>query len=200
MTRTMTRTMTRIKNRPGFLEGVVVALAASLVGSLLYAVLVPPLPSGPVLRLLIAGIALGYVIYLLRRSPERVGRITVLAAWVLAAAVIWLMGTPLVLYLALHLGLVWLIRSLYFYSSVLCALADLGLSGLSLATALWAAGHTHSLFLGIWCLFLVQALFTAIPVNLQRRSGDATPTPEQDRFDHAHRAAETALRKLYSSH
>ncbi len=186
-------------NRPGFLEGVVVALTASLSGSLLYAVLVPTFPGGPILRLLIAGIALGYVIYLLQRSPERVGRITVLAAWSLAAGAIWLMGTPLVLYLALHLGLVWLIRSLYFYSSVLSALADLGLSGLSLAAAVWAAGHSHSLFLSIWCLFLVQALFAGIPASLQRNGG-ATPSREQDHFERAHRAAETALRKLSSIH
>ena len=187
-------------NRPTCLEGVVVALIASLLGSLLYAVLVPTFPGGPILRLLIAGIALGYVIYLLRRSPERVGRITVLAVWSLAAGAIWLMGPPLLLYLSLHLGLVWLIRSLYFYSSMLSALADLGLSGLSLAAAVWATSHSHSLFLSIWCLFLVQALFAAIPASMQR-SGGATPAhQEQNRFERAHRAAETALRKHSSIH
>jgi len=36
------------------------------------------------------------------------------------------------MYLLVHLGLIWLIRSLYFYSSVLSALADLGLGGLGL--------------------------------------------------------------------
>ena len=188
-------------SRPSFLEGVVVALVASLLGSLLYAVLVPTLPSGPVLRLLITGIALGYVIYLLRRSPERVGRITVLAVWSLAAAAIWLMGTPWLVYLSLHLGLVWLIRSLYFYSSMFSALADLGLSGLSLAATVWAASHSQSLFLSIWCLFLVQALFAVIPANMQRNSSTKpADRDEQDHFERAHHAAETALRKLSSIH
>ncbi len=187
-------------NRPTFLEGVVVALVASLVGRLLYAVLVPTLPGGPVLRLLIAGIALGYVIYLLRRSPERVGRITVLAVWSLAAGVLWLMGPPLLLYLSLHLGLIWLIRSLYFYSSMLSALVDLGLSGLSLAATVWAASHSQSLFLSIWCLFLVQALFAVIPTSMQRNGGAAPAHQEHDRFERAHQAAETALRKLSSIH
>lgn len=187
-------------NRPSFLEGVLVALVASLLGSLLYAVLVPTLPGGLVLRLLITAIALGYVIYLLRRSPERVGRITVLAAWSLAAGAIWLTGTPLALYLALHLGLVWLIRSLYFYSSMLSALADLGLSGLSLAATIWAASHSQSLFLGIWCLFLVQALFAVIPASMQRNGG-ATPAHQgHDHFEDAYQAAETALRRLSSIH
>lgn len=191
--------MIHSSNRPTFLDGVVVALAAGLLGSLAYAVLVPALPSGPVLRLLVAGIALGYLFYLLRRSPERVGRISVVAAWGLAAAAIWLLKLPLPLYLTLHLGLVWLVRSLYFYSSVLSALADLGLSGLSLAAALWAAGHSHSLFLGIWSLFLVQALFAFIPASLQRGNA-AAPAPERDRFERAHRAAESALRKLSTIH
>ena len=189
--------MIPLANRPTFLEGVVVALAASLAGSLLYAVLVPALAGGPVLRLLVAGIALGYLLYLLRRSRERVGRVTVVAAWAVAATVIWLLDLPLLLYLALHLVLIWLARSLYFYSSVLPALADLVLSGLSLAAALWAAGHSHSLFLAIWSLFLVQALFAFIPATLQRSGGDSTD-PEPDRFDLAHRAAQTALRKLSS--
>lgn len=186
-------------NRPTFLEGVVVALAASVVGGLSYAVLVPALAGAPVLRLLIAGIALGYVIYLLRRSPERVGRITALAAWCLAAGAIWSMDPPLLPYLSLHLGLVWLVRSLYFYSSMLSALADLGLSGLSLAAAVWATSHSHSLFLGIWSLFLVQALFAAIPAGT-RRNGGVTAHREQDRFERAHRAAEASLRKLSSIH
>ena len=184
-------------NRPTFLEGVAVALVTSLLGSLMYAVLVPTFASGPVLRLLVAGIGLGYLIYLLRRSPERVGRITLAALWGVATAAIWLLELPLLSYLALHLGLIWLARSLCFYSSVLSALADLALSGAGLAAALWAASHSHSLFLGIWSLFLVQALFAFIPTNLQRRDKTAPPT-EPDRFDRAHRAAEAALRKLSS--
>ncbi len=186
--------------RPNFLDGVLVALVASLLGTLLYSVLVPTWPGGPVLRLLITAIALGYVIYLLRRSPERVGRVTVLAVWGLAAGVIWSLGPPLLLYLSLHLGLVWLIRSLYFYSSMLSALADLGLSGLSLAATVWAASHSQSLFLSIWCLFLVQALFAVIPASMPRNGGKTPTHQEHDRFERAHQAAETALRKLSSIH
>jgi hypothetical protein len=182
-----------------FFEGVGVALAASLTGSVLYAALTPVFTSGGVLRLLIAGLGLAYVLYLLLRTSEHVGRITTLAAWGLAAVAAWVMAPPLTLYVLVHLGLIWLIRSLYFHSSLLSALADLGLGGLALAAAVWALVHTGSLFLALWCFFLVQALFVAIPPGMNRRSADRTPNP-QDRFQHAHRAAEAAVRKLSSAH
>ena len=59
--------------QPTFLEGVSVAIATSLAGSVLYTALDVVFPGAPVLRLLIAGIGLAYVVYLLSRSPERAG-------------------------------------------------------------------------------------------------------------------------------
>jgi hypothetical protein len=187
--------------QPTFFEGVALALAASLLGSALYSVLSSVFPAGAVLRLLIAGIGLAYVFYLLSRSRERVGRVTVVACWALAAGVIWFIAPPLMLYGLMHLGLIWLTRSLYFYSSVLAALADLGLSGLSLASAIWAASQTGSVFLSLWCFFLVQALFVAIPARLSHSNRETQTGPEkEDRFQRAHRTAEAAVRKLSSIH
>jgi hypothetical protein len=184
---------------PTFLEGVLVALTASLAGSALYAVLAPSFGSTAMLRLLVAGIGLGYLLYLLRRGRERVGRITVVAIWSLAALVLWLLHPPFSLYLMVHIGLIWLVRSLYFYASVLSALTDLALSGVALATAVWAATHTGSLLLSVWCFFLLQALFVAIPhepgaKGARQRSAAAL----DDRFQQAHRAAEAAIHKLSS--
>lgn len=185
--------------QPTFFEGVAVAVAASLLGSTLYSVLSSVFPAGAVLRLLIAGIGLAYVLYLLSRSRERLGRVTVVAGWTLVTGVIWFIEPPLMLLVLVQLGLIWLIRSLYFYSSVLPALADLGLNGLSLAAAIWATGQTGSVFLSLWCFFLVQALFVAIPGRLSRCNRQIPAGPEiEDRFQHAHRAAETAVRKLSS--
>jgi len=187
--------------QPTFLEGVGIALAISLAGSVLYTAMDAVFPGVQVLRLLIAGSGLAYVVYLLGRSPERVGRITAAAAWLLVAGVLWFTQPPLLLYICVHLGTLWLIRSLYFYSSALSALADLGLNGLALAAAIWAVTRTGSVFLGIWCFFLVQALFVAIPKRINRKPG-AVPAGHEsaDRFQHAYRAAETAVRKLSSSH
>ncbi len=184
---------------PSFLEGTAVALIAGLGGSILYAALTTVFPEEGVLRLLIAGMGLAYLFYLFRRSPERVGRMVTLGLWALAAGFGWLTAPPLELYVLLHCGLVWIIRSLYFYSGVLPALLDLGLNGLALAAAVWAAVRTDSLFLVIWCFFLVQALYVSIPPDLGR-SSTAAPTREgrEDRFQQAYRVAEYALRRLSS--
>lgn len=183
--------------QPTFFEGVALALAASLAGSALYTALTTVLPSGWVLRGLIAGLGLVYVLYLLTRSRERVGRVTALTAWALAAGAAWFIEPPLGPYVLVHLGLIWLVRSLYFYSSVIPALADLGLNALGLAAAVWAATQSGSVFLSIWCFFLVQALFVAIPTQLRGKTGNRKPDDGgQDRFERAHRAAETALRRL----
>ena len=187
--------------QPTFLEGVSVAIATSLAGGVLYAALNVVFPGVPVLRLLIAGISLAYVVYLLSRSPERVGRITAVAAWLLIAGVLWFTKPPLLFYVCVHLGAIWLIRSLYFYSSALSALADLGLNGLSLSAAIWAVTRTGSVFLGLWCFLLVQALFVIIPKSVNRKSGTAPAGHErEDRFQHAYHVAEAAARKLSSNH
>jgi len=181
--------------RPAFIEGVAVALVASLAGGAAFAGLTTLLAGGLALRLLVAGLGLCYVIYLLRRSGVRIGRVTVVAAWLAAAVLAWVSDVPLSLYLLAHIGLVWLVRSLYFHAGVLPALADLGLNGLALAAAVWAAVQTGSVALGLWCLFLTQALFVVIPADLRRRPGPAV-TRGEDRFSRAHRAAQTALRRL----
>ena len=111
----------------------------------------------------------------------------------------WLLEPPLALYVSVHVGQVWLIRSLYFYSSALSALADLGLNLASVAAAIWAATESGSPFLSIWCFFLVQALFVAIPVRMgENRHKRRHEHAYDDRFERAHRAAQGALRRLSS--
>lgn len=187
--------------RPTFLEGVGLALAASLSGAILFSALTPVIGHPALLKLLIAGLGLTYTLYLLRRSGQRLGRVVTLSAWFLFSAILWLLDPPLTLYLLLHIGLIWLIRSLYFYSSLLSALADLGLSGLGLATASWALLQTGSLLLGIWCFFLLQALFCTIPAEMKKRPAPtgAGGNPA-DHFHQAEQAAEAALRHLSSFH
>jgi len=183
--------------KPTFIEGAVFAFAVSVSGGVLLPVLSLILPGGTVLRLLIAGLGVAYILYLLNRSSERTGRVTTLAAWLVAALAIWIIAPSPVLYALLHLVLVWLIRSLYFYSSALSALVDMGLSGLSLATAFWVASWTGSVFLSLWCFFLVQALFIAIPSSWQLRSGKEYRSHDGgERFGLAYRAAQSAVRKL----
>lgn len=183
--------------RPTFVEGVGVALAASLSGSAAYTAL-SAAAGGGMLRPVVVGLALGYLVYLLARTPVRAGRVTAFIAWCLAAAGLWLAAPPLALDLLLHVAMLWLIRTLFFHSSLVSALADLTLSLLALAAVIWALVQTGSLLLGIWCFFLVQAGFVAIPPGPAARRPRREPSHEDD-FEHAHRIAKSALRKHASS-
>jgi hypothetical protein len=186
--------------QPTFFEGVTVAIVASVIGSGLYTVMISVFPGSAVSRLLIAVLGLGYVVYLLSRSRERIGRLTVSVAWFLAAGILWIIDLPLTPYLLIHIGLIWLIRSLYFYSGVIPALADLGINAVSLTAALWALSHSQSVLLSIWSFFLVQALFVFIPNRLRQSSGGwQSNRIDEDRFQRAYQAAEAALRKLSSN-
>jgi hypothetical protein len=181
---------------PTFLEGVLVALAASVAGSVLHTASAALLgASDP--WLVVAALGFGYALYLLRRSPERVGRVSALAVWLVAAGALWLIAPSLTLYVTLHVGMLWLLRSLFFHTSPLAALADLGLNGAALAAAVWALAHTGNVLLGLWSFFLMQALFVAIPRGARERpTGGAEPA--DDRFELAHRVAEGAVRRLAS--
>ncbi|MET0070556.1 MAG: hypothetical protein ABW096_10990 [Candidatus Thiodiazotropha sp.] len=183
--------------RPGYMEGVAVALVASLGVGVLFTALTSLFAPGFVLRILIALMGLSYVFYLLRRSGEKVGRITTMALWSMSAALIWLMGLSLPFYLLAHLGLVWLIRSLYYHASLISALLDLALVLFGLAVAVWAMLQTESLFLTVWSFFLVQALFVVIPNSWKQAEKPGTiPNLADDSFQQAYRTAQAALTKL----
>ncbi len=182
--------------RPSLLEGLAFALGASLGASILFTVLGAVVPFEALLRLLIAVCGFAYVVYLVLRSRERVGRVVVLALWSTFAAVCWWLSLPLVLYLLAHLGFVWLVRSLYHHGSVLPALADLGLLAFGFAASLWAHSHTASVFLSVWCFFLVQAVFVLVPPahERKRRARDVLDQ-DQEQFERAYRNAESALKE-----
>jgi len=182
--------------RPSFMHGVGIAFLLSFFGAALFAALGPFLGSVLLLRTLIPLLGLAYVLYLLGRSGARTGRVMTIAFWVLAAGVTWFMAPPLAVYLMIHVALVWLIRSLYFYDSFTPALMDLGLSTMSIAAATWAATRSGSIFLAIWCLFLVQALFCIIPRSIEPAKAQSTRWDDDDAFHRAQRNAEAALRRI----
>jgi hypothetical protein len=186
-------------NRPGFFHGVVVAAALGFFASAVVATLTPFAGLAAVIRLVIPLIALAYLLYLLNRSGERLGRVTALMLWSAMTAVTWWIAPPLPLYLMIHVGAIWLVRALYFYSGVMPALMDMGLTAVSLSAAVWAMTRSGSVFLATWCFFLVQALFIAIPPALQRRvKADPSPVVDNENFDRARRQADAALKQLFS--
>jgi hypothetical protein len=184
-------------NRPTFFHGVIVAALLGFFASAIAATLTPFIGLGSVVRLVIPAMAFAYLMYLFSRSEERLGRVTALAAWTVLAVVTWWLAPPLPLYLLIHVGAIWLLRSLYFYSGVMPALIDLGISTLSVSATVWAISRSGSVFLATWCFFLVQALFVAIPPAIRKR-GTKPDNTGNETFDHAKRNADRALRQLFT--
>jgi len=182
------------QQRPGFLEGVAVAVLASLAGGALYWLLRLVVATPEALAATLAGLGLGYLLYLLRRAAERVGRITAISIWIVATGACAALAPELLL--PLQLALIWLVRALYLQPGLLAAAADLGLLSLGLGAALWALSSTGSLAVALWSFFLVQALFPAAADLLQPRLA-GTPEPD-DRFARAERRASACLRRLAS--
>jgi hypothetical protein len=183
--------------RPTFFHGVAVALAIAVSAGALFSTLAPLLGAGSALRLIIPAIGLAYLICLFRRSAESTGRITTVALWFVVSAITWLIAPPLAVYVLIHAGMLWLARSLYFYSSAFPALLDLGLSALSVSAATWAMTRSGSLFLAIWCFFLAQALFVVIPHRLGAPARGYADEIDNDAFERARRRADAALRQLF---
>lgn len=181
--------------RPGTIHGIVAALVLALGASMIHTALGLVLAPSTVLPLLITALAGAYVVYLLGRSGERSGRLAVFVLWVGSAAAGLAFGASVTTLLLAHVVGIWVIRALYFHGSVLTALVDLALSALGLSAALWAAAHSASVFLTVWCFFLVQALFVVIPESFGPSTG-ASPDDGGDRFQRAYAAAERAVHRI----
>lgn len=186
--------------RPTFVHGVVIAAVFAFFAAAIVATLTPFVGLGSVLRFLIPAMGLAYLLYLFSRSTEHLGRVTALGAWSVMTAITWWMAPPIMLYLLIHVTAIWLLRSLYFYSGVMPALMDLGLSALSISVTVWALTRSGSIFLATWCFFLVHALFVVIPPAISnKKSAESNPQTSNERFDTARRQADEALRQLFTT-
>jgi hypothetical protein len=187
---------------PSFWHGVITAAALAFVASAMIGTLTPFLGVGAVLRLAVPVLAAGYLLYFFRSSRQRTGRVVTWALWTALAVVTWWAAPPLPFYLLIHVGAIWLVRSLYAYSGVIPALVDLALCAVSALAFGWVFMRTGGVFLATWSFFLVQALWVAIPRQIKGgiEERNATPAPAggNERFEHAHRQADEALRQLFS--
>ena len=185
--------------RPSFLHGVIVAAVLGFFASAIVATLTPFVGLAAVLRLVIPALGLAYLLYLFSRSEERIGRVTALSVWGALAAITWWIAPPLPFYLLIHVGAIWLLRSLYFYSGMIPALIDLGVSTLSVSATVWAITRSGSVFLATWCFFLVQALFVVIPPAMKsKQTVKRNTAADNENFEHARRQADRALRQLFT--
>jgi hypothetical protein len=183
--------------KPSVTREIALGFVLSLVGAAFAASLPLALPAGGVYRVVVAALGLAYVLYRLSRATDRVGRVVTVLVWCAAAIATWLMAPSFAVYVAVHAGLIWLVRTFYVHSDLRAAAVDLGLTVMSLAFAVWALRRTESFLLGAWCFFLIQAMHVAIPKWLAKRvtthGGGDLPA---DRFAEAHRAAQEALKRL----
>jgi hypothetical protein len=178
-------------------EGIFVAFLFSLISSVTYFALSSIFSDSFLIQLLITGLSFAYILYLLSRSKAPIGRITSVVVWTVAVIFLWFFSPPISVFLLIHLLMIWLIRSLYYYSSLFSSLLDFALNGLSVATAFWAANHTDSLFLTIWCFFLIQTLFVLIPQKLKHTTSNESSTLDSEaEFQNAYRTEESAIEKL----
>lgn len=182
---------------PGILKGIVFAIFASLASGLLLKIFPLVLSSASSNILIIMGLSLAYLVFLQRYNDIRRGRVLVFAAWITLGLASWLLGLSLIEQILLNILMIWIVRSLYFHSSITAALLDLVLVIMAAGAGVWAALQTSSLIVAIWCFFLSQSLFGAIPEFSQRRKSDSpSPGATGDHFQAAHRVAQDAVRKL----
>jgi len=180
---------------PSILQGIVFAAIASLASGVA-GELLPILFSSAFSSLVIVlALSLAYLFFLLKRSQSKRGRVVTIAFWLALSVGGWLIGLSLIAHILLQLSMLWIIRSLYFHRSVFTALLDLILIVTASAAGVWAILQTGSFIAAVWCFFLAQSLFVAIPDITGRKKVTATPTTD-DHFQHAHRVAQEAVRKL----
>lgn len=148
-------------------------------------------------------LGLVYVAYLLAISPSRRGRFVLGLGSAVMLLGAWIVNPVSVVIGALVIGLIWLVRSVLFYTGILPALCDGGLCTLSAVCALGTAVSTHRLWLAVWVFFLLQALYVYIPQRFARgpygacrRREPSEPTSQSEAFTRAHRAAEEALQVM----
>jgi hypothetical protein len=182
---------------PGIIKGVIIAFLISLAAGIANLLFGGIVADATLFSLILCASTLAYLIYLLKHSSARVGRIVVISGWAVTSVACWLFDLPLFEQVFIQAGIIWLVRSLYFHTSIFAALLDFGLVSVGLAASAWAIVNTGSPATAIWSFFLIQSLFGWIPDLAKTQSGDAySPRPGQAPFQSAHRVAVDAVRKL----
>ncbi len=135
-----------------------------------------------------------YLAYLIWQSRLAAGRITLLIFNLCVLLISLFSGIQIVTLLLVYLAMIWLNRSLLYYSSPLAILADLGLCLFSAFMVSWLLFNGNSLITILWCVLLLQTLHSLIPDNKKDFKPQKPST--SDNFDHALQSAESAFQQL----
>ena len=186
--------------KPTILNGVTLAMIISLCAAAASLLLGGLIIYGLLFELLLYAATLTYLLYLLKRSKARIGRVLVIAGWAMASLACWFFDIILLEQVLIQAGMIWLVRSLYFHGSLITAALDFGLVSVGLAAGAWAMLNTGSLAAALWSFFLVQTLFTCLPrLAKEPDPADYRTSINPTHFQSAHRVAEAAVRKLSQS-
>lgn len=185
-----------MKSQATLSEGVILGLGISVVSAVFFMGMISLLPGGFVFRILITLISLFYIIYLFSRHSEKTGKITISLGWVIISVLNHVLTDSTLLFITIHISMIWLVRSLYFYNSLWSSALDFALSFLALLASVLTWDHTSSLLLSIWSFFLVQSLFVFIPKQLNTRTSKTTPKTIHHSFEQACQQAQIALQRL----
>ncbi len=195
--------MRRSTRAPGFFEGVAVATVLTVFGGathILLRLLISPgvahgIAPADARLLTIVAISLYYLLYLLWRSPETAGRISMAVLWACVSLPVLLLAPDWTL--AVQLALLWLTRALFLQRGFSAVLADLGLVVVGVGAGLWAIAATGSLAAAIWTFLLVQAPFAVVGNFIPAADTPGNPNPiDDDRFERAERSAQSSLHRL----
>lgn len=186
--------------RTAYLEELAAAAVLTLAAGVLSVVLGPQITEPALVRVVVAGIGLAYLVRTLACSNETAGRVVVPALWVGGSAAVWAAGAAPVAFVVLHAAGVWLVRSLHVHERLEEAALDLALGAAALGFAVWAAARVGSLPAAVWCFCVVAAWHVAIPelaAKLARRRAHVPATETSGRnFSRALAAADEALRRI----
>ena len=183
-------------SRPGYLGAAAVALCLSVIGSVVWQLRLD-YHLGLSFDVLLAGLSLAYTVYLVSSGSRRAGQLSATFLWLPANAVILMWSPALMPTLVAYSLLIWITRVASHHRAALPALLDLCLCALALLSALWAVNNTGSLFLALWCFFLVHALYVLLPEHLS--ANQSLYHQASDPFEQAFAVAEAAARRLSNS-
>ncbi len=182
--------------RPSFFRGVVVAAVLALFGAIAFSGLSLVVGGAPALKIVTMLLGGAYIVYLLRGANDRTGRIAVFVVWGFVTSGVWFFTADVAMTLVNQAVLISIVRALYHHASVLAGVLDLVLTAFALSAAVWASTHSGSMFLTVWCFFLVQALFVGIPSEFNKSLKQGREQTIEDEFSSALRAAETAIKRI----
>ncbi len=179
--------------RFSFAANVMAALVLSTLGVVVSTTLQPWIGKDDAGRLMVLVLSLGYLVFLLHQCRPRYGLSIVASGWVVCALALLLFNPPLLVWMLVLAGALWLLRSALRYQRLFRMALDGALNLFAAGCAFNVLLFTHSLWLSLWSYFLALAFTAAIPARTTSQIADQSAP---DAYEQARSSAESALRRL----